>query len=1035
MSPPIKAAMGGRTLVLSFVATLCASSIAVAGEKTQQAPVSLEQLGLRLEEARSMSAVEARPALDGILQTLSENAIGKLPEERRAGARFLLAETLLSAGEFGRAADEFARAEKAASKTPFAEDAAFGVIRAREAAGDDAGAAKEWDRWIEKNPASPLRPEALLAAATNATRRDSLRAASALLNRLSDEAPWTKNDARVRFANATVAYLDGRPAEALTALGETPGASAEYLRGLALRAKGDMLPAAARFQTVAQKWPDSPLRDVALLAKADVFLASKAWKSAAEEFGRVAEAAKRDDIRAEAQMRQAAAVFLSGNNDQGIEMLHSVAAAYPRSQVGARAQYLLGEGMYSLGRFEEAIVEFNRVLTNHFDGDLAARAQYRVGRSLDALNRSNEATSAYQAVVSGYSQAPEAPAAAYLAGVGLLESGRPLAAAPYFRIVLDRYAQEKEGALVFAKPEHFELVEAALCLLELSYHRAGDLGQLSGVPHLMLAKMPSSDSSWRAWALMIDADALASLGRYEEAQGVLARLLKEFATNPVAVPANRLLAWTYAKTGRDDLAISTEERMLQRYSSMGDVESLGSAVLHKAHILFNEKKYAKAAVAYDDFARRFPNDPNILLALYQSGLSHLRVGHNGDAIDRWEAIVKRDPAGEIGTKAWARAGDLYFRAERYEDAKRCFRGLLEHAQTGETPARATLRIAQCEFNAGHDAEALRLYSEVVERFPDTAPAKEAVRGIEQALYRLGQSKNGATVLADLVEKFPSSSFAADAQFQIALRAYEAKDWATAADAFRRVVTQFPSFSAADRAHYLMAESLERAGSNAEALSAYEQFLQFFSASELRPSVQFRTASLRFAQGDYAQAAVDFTGVLESKVSDETSRAALYNLGLCQIQLGMVDEARATLERFRKEQPSGDARIADVAYRLGELHERAGQHKEAIAEYDKALTAGAGTQLAVELQYRIGSCHEGLSEQDAALASYRRAVAAGNRSNAYHVMSLARLAALYEGRERYKDAVAAYQDLIRDSKDAELVAAAKERVKELRAFTR
>ncbi|HET9888226.1 MAG TPA: tetratricopeptide repeat protein, partial [bacterium] len=799
--------------------------------------------------------------------------------------------------------------------------------------------------------------------------------------------------------------------------------------------KGDMLPAAARFQTVAQKWPDSPLRDVALLAKADVFLASKAWKSAAEEFGRVSEAAKRDDIKAEAQMRQAAAVFLSGNNDQGIEMLQSVAATYPRSEVGARAQYLLGEGKYSLGRYEEAIVEFNRVLTNHFDADLAARAQYRVGRSLDALARSNEATSAYQAVVAGYSQSPEAPAAAYLAGVGLLESGRPLAAAPYFRIVLDRYAQEKEGALVFAKPEHFELVQASLCLLELSYHRAGDLGQLSGVPHLMLAKMPASESSWRAWALMIDADALASLGRYEEAQGVLARLLKEFATNPVAVPANRLLAWTYAKTGRDDLAISTEERMLQRYSSTGDIESLGSAVLHKAHILFNEKKYAKAAVAYDDFARRFPNDPNILLALYQSGLSHLRVGHNGDAIDRWEAIVKRDPAGEVGVKAWARAGDLYFRAERYEDAKRCFRGLLEHAQTGETPARATLRIAQCEFNAGHDAEALRGYSEVVERFPDTAPAKEAVRGIEQALYRLGQSKNGAAVLADLVEKFPSSSFAADAQFQIALRAYEAKDWTTAADSFRRVVTQFPSFSAADRAHYLMAESMERAGSNAESLAAYEQFLQFFSASELRPSVQFRVASLRFAQGDYAQAAVDFTGVLESKVSEETSRAALYNLGLCQIQLGMVEEAKATLERFRKEQPAGDSRIADVAYRLGELHERAAQHKEAIAEYEKALAAGPGTQLSVELQYRIGSCREGLGEQDAALAAYRRAVAAGNRSNAYHVMSLARLAALYEGRERYKDAVAAYQDLIRDSKDAELVAAAKERVKELRAFTK
>ena len=37
-----------------------------------------------------------------------------------------------------------------------------------------------------------------------------------------------------------------------------------------------------------------------------------------------------------------------------------------------------------------------------------------------------------------------------------------------------------------------ELVEAALCLLELAYHRAGNLGQLSGAPHLLLQKLPPS---------------------------------------------------------------------------------------------------------------------------------------------------------------------------------------------------------------------------------------------------------------------------------------------------------------------------------------------------------------------------------------------------------------------------------------------------------------------------------------------------------------------------------------------------------------
>src|SRR5512141_2910894 len=121
----------------------------------------------------------------------------------------------------------------------------------------------------------------------------------------------------------------------------------------------------------------------------------------------------------------------------------------------------------------------------------------------------SDATGSYQAVVRGYPLEPEAPAAAYLAGVGLLDQQRPLAAVPYFQLVLDRYAARNDarGFVVFASPEHQELVEAALCLLELSYHRAGDLGQLSGAPHLLLHRMPPSRSPWRAFALLIDADA------------------------------------------------------------------------------------------------------------------------------------------------------------------------------------------------------------------------------------------------------------------------------------------------------------------------------------------------------------------------------------------------------------------------------------------------------------------------------------------------------------------------------------------------
>jgi TolA-binding protein len=501
----------------------------------------------------------------------------------------------------------------------------------------------------------------------------------------------------------------------------------------------------------------------------------------------------------------------------------------------------------------------------------------------------------------------------------------------------------------------------------------------------------------------------------------------------VAIPANRLLAWIYSRRGEDELAIQTEERMLERYAAVGD-EHLASALLNKAHIRFNEKNYAAAATAYDDFVRRFPEGENNLLALYQAALSHQRLGHDGDAIDRWEKLVSIDPAAEIAEKAWIRTGDVYFRAGHYDDAKRCFQGLLEHFSESSAAGRGALHIAQCEYNAGRDAEALELYSDVMTRFPDTPYAREAEQGLEAALYRLGQREDGAEVLAQLIERFPNSPFAADAQFEIAMRSYQAEDYATAAEQFRRVVTQFTSYAAVDRAHHLMADCYVRTEDKDRARDAYEQFLFFFPSSELRSAVQFQLGSLRFEDGDYMRAAVDFTATLEEEISTETRQAALYNLALCQILLEQSDAAAATLETFRAKQAPGDPRATDVAYRLGDLHDRAGRFEEALGEYDKALASGPTEPLTVELHYRIGSCHDQLGHEEKAIEFYRKAARSEDHSDPFHVSAAVRLAALHEARGNHVGALAAYRDVIRNSTDQELVAAVKQRVEQLESVS-
>jgi TolA-binding protein len=1001
--------------------------------KDQPAP-AVKDAGMAFEAARVLRDADRIAALEEAERLAAASARGAKSKEDEASARYLSAEIQFERGENARAAEEFRDAADKLGKSPFADDAMFQAILATEASGSDVNAMNAWNDWQNRFPDSPLQGEARLAQAWNAIRRGETAAAQKQLAALLTARPWYANDARATLARATAFYLSQKPAEALALIGNKPGqgASVAYLRGLCHRSLGAVLQSAAAFQEVSDRYPNSPLRDVALLGKADAFLRAKDYRSAAEEFARTAAKAQDPAVVAEAQIRAAGATLLAGNADSALVLFHSIVEQRPGTDQAARAQFLIGDVLATRGQYQEAILELNRVLTSYFQHSVAASAQYRVARCLDALGRKADATGSYQAVVSGYPLEPEAPAAAYLAGVGLLSQKRPRAAAPYFQIVLDRYVSgtvDSTRTVRPVTPERQEIIDAALCLLLYSYHTAGDLGQVAGAPHLLLQKMPPSRSPWRAYALLIDADAMAAQSRHPEAQATLERLTRDFPDHAVGASATKLLAWSYAQQGKDSLAIATEERLVLRYGASGDVALVSGALLDIAHNRFNQKRYRDAAAGYVEFLKRFPNHGSRNLAHHQAALAFVRLNRLGDAVDHWESIVRDSAAAPIAERAWARAGDLYFQAQRYTEAKRCYRGLLENFGQTDGAALALLRLGQCDYNAGNDAGALASFSDAIARFPDSPYGREAQRGTELALYRLGQSDKGTAVLSELVEKYPNSAYAADALFQIAKNHYQAQRYPEAADGFRRVVSQFPGYSAADQAQFLLADAFAKAGKVEESRLAYEQFLAFFSESELRPTVQFQLGLQRFEQKDFAQAAVAFTQVLGDSATKEVRSAARYNLALCQRSIGQTEEAKAALLAYRQEFP-GDARADDIAYQLGDLEDAAGRYAEAQVEFEQALSSRPKAALETELHFRIGRCLEEQQQADGALKSYVRASQAVDRRNAFRLSAVARMAAIYEAKKDYVRAMNAYRDIAVNSKDKELAAAAQGRATQL-----
>jgi TolA-binding protein len=269
-----------------------AATAALAGKK-QQAPAgeappgsTPADAGLHFESARLLGDADRPAALEEALQ-ITNRAIQHGSEDEKAAARFLSGEIRCGLGRYGEAADEFSRAEGAFRKTPFADDAAFAAIQATEAAGKDAAAAKAWVEWEGRYPQSPLMGEARLAESWNALRRGDTGLAQKTLAALTASRAWYASDSRVMLAQGMALHQRGDSTEPLAAIGPKPtGAAGTYLRALCFRGSGSLLRAAAAFQDVADRYPDSSLRDYALLAKADAFLQAKDYRSAAEEFAR-----------------------------------------------------------------------------------------------------------------------------------------------------------------------------------------------------------------------------------------------------------------------------------------------------------------------------------------------------------------------------------------------------------------------------------------------------------------------------------------------------------------------------------------------------------------------------------------------------------------------------------------------------------------------------------------------------------------------------------------------------------------------------
>lgn len=381
-----------------------------------------------------------------------------------------------------------------------------------------------------------------------------------------------------------------------------------------------------------------------------------------------------------------------------------------------------------------------------------------------------------------------------------------------------------------------------------------------------------------------EAKRLESLGDYPRAIAVLEKYLKE---EPFDLEGGTLLAWLYARTEKNALAIEAYRALVSRHPEVADLHNSLGALLFKERELAEAERELENAVALD---------PSLVMAHYNLGLVRFEKGELEGAARGFATAVELDPKNPHYHFSLARA---YRGSYELEKAAASFRaGLALSPPSGiARPARLELALT-----LKHDGRFAESEAELRNLLAADAADVEALFQIGRLYLAMNRYPEAETAFRKLTEVSPDY---APARFMLGLVSYREDAPEKALASFQKLVELSPDHA---EGRYYLGMCLSRLGDLPGARTAFEEALRI--------------------EPDHA--------------------SATYNLGLLLGKQGERERSRELLERFRElgerrerlfaleERVRWDPANARFHFELGQEYSRQMRTAEALQAFQRAL---------------------------------------------------------------------------------------------------
>ncbi len=489
-------------------------------------------------------------------------------------------------------------------------------------------------------------------------------------------------------------------------------------------------------------------------------------------------------------------------------------------------------------------------------------------------------------------------------------------------------------------PDDARLSEATFWLA-YTLHKASKSAEAAGLFEKWLATHAQNALADRA--LFWRAEALASIGKVEEARSAWREVTRRFPKSDRAPNALDSLAWSHFRAGEYAEAL----RVFRELSGL-------------------EERFPGKRLARD--ARRL------------SAECLLRLGRAREALSEFDALLKsKSPPGpEAALACEARYG----RAQalqalgRAPDAAREFAAVVRLAGKSERSKaiipEAMLSHASALLGAGNPKEALRVIAGLERRSARGTAGLRACFWKGLALESLGRAKEAASAYAEVLSRPEAHAVHGRAAWQLAELRHGMKDPLGAVVAYDRVIALGGPKELVERSLYNSAVTLGELGRTEDALGRIGRLRRDFREGALAADALYAAGDLLVKLRRFREAVGIYGEFLSRFGGDRRRREVRFRRGWCLSASGSFEGARAEFESLLRANPRGKE-AAEAAFLLGEAARKAGRLDEAARAYRMTLDAGPGPERAAEALWALASIAKASEAPEKARAYARRLV--------------------------------------------------------------